>query len=76
MLLLPTGEAGMRQRHLPALDLSALKDDPTNRESGHSFLKDPRNQELLGGKQRYLLHQIRSSPRLVRRFFTSVDKLS
>jgi hypothetical protein len=66
----------MQQGYVPALELSTLNDDPTNREPGYSFLHEPRNHELLSSKQRYLLHQIRSSPRLARRFFNQIDTLS
>jgi hypothetical protein len=76
LLLLPVGGADMRQRYLPTLQLSALKDDPTVRDSRHSFLCEPRNQHILGDKQRYILHQIRSSSPLARRFFTNADTLS
>lgn len=75
LLLIPVTETDMRQRYVPALELSALKDNPTIHEANYSFLCDPRNQDILRGKQRYLLHQIRSSPRLARRFFTNVDAL-
>jgi hypothetical protein len=76
LLLLPAGEADMRQQYVPYLQLSALKDDPTVREPRHSFLCEPRNQQILGEKQRYVLHQIRSSSALARRFFTDADTLS
>jgi hypothetical protein len=76
LLLLPVGGADVRQRYLPTLQLSALKDDPTVRDSRHSFLCEPRNQHILGDKQRYILHQIRSSSPLARRFFTNADTLS
>jgi hypothetical protein len=56
LLLLPAGEADMRQGYVPALELSTLNDDPSNRVPVYSFLHEPRNHELLGGKQRYLLH--------------------
>jgi hypothetical protein len=76
LLLLPAGEADMRQQYVPNLQLSALKDDPTVREPRHSFLCEPRNQHILGEKQRYILHRIRSSSALARRFFADADTLS
>jgi hypothetical protein len=76
LLLLPAGEADMRQQYVPNLQLSALKDDPTVREPRHSFLYKPQNQHIFREKQRYILHQIRSSLALVRRFFTDADTLS
>lgn len=76
LLLLPAGQADMRQQYVPNLQLSALKDDPTLREPRHSFLCEPRNQHILGEKQRYILHQIRSSSAFARRFFTNADTLS
>jgi hypothetical protein len=66
----------MRQQYVSTLQLSALKDDPTVREPRHSFLCEPRNQHILGDKQRYILHQIRSSSALARRFLSNADTLS
>lgn len=76
LLLVPKEDSCMRQRHVPTLELSALKDDPSNREVNHSFLRDPENQAVLGDKERHLLHQIRSNPRLARRFLMGGDSHS
>lgn len=75
LLLLPKGDVDSRAEHLPQIHLSSLKDDPTIHQANYSFLQDPRNEKTLGGHERYLLRQVRQSPRLRRQFFSDPEKL-
>jgi hypothetical protein len=69
LLLLPAVEYSTRAKMMPPLDLASLKDDPTNSLAGFSFLQEKRNHQILHGKERFLLHQLRDSPELRKRFF-------
>lgn len=60
---------------MPQLRISSLKDDPTACSANYSFLQDKRNDEFLGGQQRYLLKQLRQEPRLRHLFFANPDAL-
>ena len=75
LLLLPKGNKETRAQRLPQLHLFSLKDDPTVHQANYSFLRDPRNESILGGQERYLLRQIRHSPHLCRQFFIDSEKL-
>jgi hypothetical protein len=75
LLLLPKGDVDRRAEHLPQIHLSTLKDDPTIHQANYSFLQDPRNEQVLGGHERFLLRQVRQSPRLRRQFFSDPEKL-
>jgi hypothetical protein len=75
LLLLPEGDPYSRSQNIPQLRLSSLKDDPTVCSATFSFLLDKRNDELLGGRERYLLRQLQQEPRLRCRFFVNLDTL-
>jgi hypothetical protein len=75
LLLLPEGDPHSRAQNVPQLRLLSLKNDPTVCSANFSFLQDKRNDELLGGQERYLLRQLRQEPRLRRRFFVNPETL-
>ena len=47
---------------VPQYDLTALQDNWDSRKPGHSFILDPRNEELLEGGAEWLLENVRARP--------------
>jgi hypothetical protein len=66
LLLIHPDEA--REDIVPTLILRDLRDDPTNNMRGWSFMDDPRNQ-ILQGKDRWLLHRVLDNDWLREEFF-------
>jgi hypothetical protein len=62
-----------REDVVPALNLRALKDDPTASQPGWSFLKDSRN-IYLHGRERWLLNRVASSDWLQDEFLLTNPK--
>jgi hypothetical protein len=70
LLLIQPGEA--RDRVVPEINLRELRDDPTIKEAGWSFLKDERNNPL-PDYQKWLLRRVCNISSVTRRFLTNDD---
>jgi hypothetical protein len=76
LLLIPKIDQDRHVEHLPQIHLNSLKDDPTVHHANYSFLQDRRNEQILGGYQRYILRCIKTDAILRRQFFTNFVELT
>ncbi|CAI6340681.1 unnamed protein product [Periconia digitata] len=76
LLLLPSRDADMQSQRVPQLHLARLRDDPTVSLANYSFLDNKRNEGILGGKERYLLHRVRQEAHVRRYFFKNPETLT
>lgn len=58
---MPDPLQGIRSKSSALTTVTPLqfKDNSTSHRTNHSFLRDPRNESILGGQDGYLIRQIR-----------------